>query len=137
MTQDGFDQAKAEASAGNLMGMLNGAATALGLSVGHRTGAFDTMSGLPPSSSQQIADAASLNERYVREWLNGMVVAGVVDYDAASGDYSLPAEHAASLTRAAGIANMATMAQFIPLLASVEDELVGAFANGGGVPYSS
>ncbi|MCZ6707425.1 MAG: class I SAM-dependent methyltransferase [Chloroflexi bacterium] len=119
------------------MGMLNGAATALGLSVGHRTGAFDTMSGLAPSSSQQIADAAGLNERYVREWLNGMVVGGVVDYDAASGNYSLPAEHAASLTRAAGPGNIASMTQFLPLVAGVEDEIVDVFAKGGGVPYSS
>ena len=137
MTQDGLDQAKAEAFADNLMGMLNGAATALGLSIGHRSGAFDAMAGLAPASSQQIAAAAGLKERYVREWLNGMVVAGVVDYDAASGDYSLPAEHAASLTRAAGIANMSSMSQFLASFGGVEDELLHAFKNGGGVPYSS
>ena len=137
MTQNGLDQAKTEAFAGNLMGMLNGAATALGLSIGHRTGAFDIMSGLAPSSSQQIADAAGLNERYVREWLNGMVVAGIVDYEAESAHYALPPEHAASLTRAAGPGNMASMTQILPLIAGVEDEIVDVFSKGGGVPYSS
>ena len=38
-------------------------------SIGHQTGLFDTMAGLPPSTSEQIAEAAGLHERYVREWL--------------------------------------------------------------------
>jgi hypothetical protein len=33
------------------------------LSVGHRTGLFDTMAGLEPSTSTEIAAAAKLNER--------------------------------------------------------------------------
>ena len=47
-------------------------------SIGHRTGLFDTMAGLPPSTSEQIASAASLNDRYVREWLGGMGVGRLV-----------------------------------------------------------
>ena len=31
------------------------------------------LAGLPPATSAQIADAAGLNERYVREWLGGVV----------------------------------------------------------------
>ncbi|MGW0561965.1 hypothetical protein ACWDZ4_15430 [Streptomyces sp. NPDC003016] len=49
-------------------------------SLGHRTGLFDVMSGLPPSTSAQIAVAARLDERYVREWLGGMTVGGFVEY---------------------------------------------------------
>ncbi|MEE8336825.1 MAG: methyltransferase domain-containing protein [Dehalococcoidia bacterium] len=137
MTTQDIDQAKAEAFGGQLIGHLNSAATALGLSVGHRTGLFDAMAGLSPSTSQQVADAAGLHECYGREWLNGMVTGGVVEYDRDSQAYSLPPEHAMSLTRAAGPGNLASMGQFIPMLGNVEDELVDAFANGGGVPYSS
>ncbi len=132
-----LDQAKAEAFGGKIVGLLNGAFTTLGLSVGHRAGLFDAMSGLQPSTSQQVADAAGLNERYVREWLDGMVVAGVVDYDRSAQTYSLPAEHAAAITRAAGPGNLASFAMFLPLMGIVEDELLDAFKNGGGVPYSS
>jgi hypothetical protein len=32
------------------------------------------MAELPPSTSEEIARAAALDERYVREWLGGMVV---------------------------------------------------------------
>jgi SAM-dependent methyltransferase len=64
-----------------------------------------------------------------------MVTGGVVEYDAATKRYSLPAEHAASLTRAAGASNMAVFAQYIPALGYVEDEIVECFGKGGGVPY--
>jgi hypothetical protein len=64
-----LDQAKSEAFAERMIGMLIDAALALMTSIGHRMGLFDVMAGLPPSTSQQIADAANLDERYVREWL--------------------------------------------------------------------
>lgn len=66
-TQD-IDQAKAEAFGGQLISILTGGSLTLMLTIGHETGLFDTMASLPPSTSEQIAEAARLNERYVREW---------------------------------------------------------------------
>lgn len=70
-TMHKIDIQKSEAFAENLIGIMNHGALALMTSIGHRTGLFDTMKNLPPSTSKQIADAAGLNERYVREWLVG------------------------------------------------------------------
>ena len=72
----------------------------------------------------------------MREWLGAMVAAGVVDYDVPSRSYRLPPEHAAYLTRAAEPSNFAVFAQYVPLLGSVEDDVVRCFTEGGGVPYS-
>ena len=83
------DQAAAEAFAGKMLQTLNDGFVALMISVGHRTGLFDAMATLPPATSQQIADAANLNERYVREWLGGMVVGRIVEYDPAAAPISL------------------------------------------------
>jgi len=132
-----LDQGKAEAFAGRIVGVLNEGALAIMTSIGHRTGLFDAMSGLPPSTSEQIASAAGLNERYVREWLGAMVVGRVVEHDPEGATYRLPPEHAAWLTRAASPNNIAVTAQFIPGLASVEDEIIESFKEGGGVPYSA
>jgi hypothetical protein len=129
------DTAKSEAFAEKLLGLLNSGALALMTSIGHRTGLFDTMSTLPPSTSEQIATAAGLNERYVREWLGAMVVGRIVEYTPEGQLYSLPPEHAAWLTRAATPNNMAVFAQYIPLLGAIEDQIVECFKNGGGVPY--
>ena len=135
--ETGFDALRAERFAERLMGALNGAALGLMASVGHRTGLFDVMRDLPPAGSAQLAEQAGLDERYVREWLCAMTTAGVVEHDPAAGTFRLPPEHAASLTRAARPNNLAATFQWIPLLGSVEDEIVGCFERGGGVPYAS
>ncbi|MFB6888236.1 class I SAM-dependent methyltransferase [Kitasatospora sp. NPDC056327] len=131
------DPAKQEAFAGRVLQVLNDACLALMTSVGHQTGLFDTMAGLAPSTSEEVARATGLDERYVREWLGGMVVGGFVEYDPGPGRYALPPEHAASLTRAAGPDNLAGMTQYVALLGEVEQRLVEAFREGGGVPYSA
>lgn len=93
------DEQRAEAFAERLVGMLNEGSLALMMSIGHRTGLFDVMAGLPPSTSEEISSSTNLNERYVREWLGAMVVGGIVEHDPEGGTYRLPPEHAASLTR--------------------------------------
>lgn len=137
MTTQEINQEKAEAFAERMLGMVNEASVALMTSIGHRTGLFDAMAGLKPSTSEEIAAAANLNERYVREWLGAMVTGRIVDYDPEDGTYRLPAEHAAWLTRAASPDNIAVTAQWIPLLGSVEDLVIESFREGGGVPYSA
>ena len=132
-----MDQAKADAFGGHMVGILNGSILALMASIGHRTGLFDAMAGLPPATSQKIAEAAGLNERYVREWLGAMVTGKIVEYDRSNKTYSLPAEHATSVTRAGGPNNLAAMLQFTSLMGNVEDQIVQSFQNGGGVPYSA
>lgn len=131
-----IDPAAAEAFAGQMMGVVNAGGLALMVSVGHRTALFDAMAGLPPSTSEEIASAAGLDERYVREWLGAMVTGRIVDYDAGTHTYSLPPERAAFLTRAAGPHNVAAFAQFIAQLGHVESKIVDCFQRGGGVPYS-
>ncbi len=131
-----FDPAKAEAFAGRFLTALNNGALCLMASVGHRTGLFDVLRQLPPSTSEEIAARAGLNERYVREWLGAMVTAGVVKVDPATNRFLLPAEHAMFLTRAAATDNMAVFTQYIALLGGVEDDIVECFKKGGGVPYS-
>ena len=125
-----------EEFAERMVGVIDNASLAILLSIGHQTKLFDTLAELPPATSAQIAAAAGLNERYVREWLGGMVVGRIVDYDPAAQTYSLPRHRAAVLTRAAGPDNLSRVAQFIPLLAEVEQKVVGRFHSGGGLSYS-
>lgn len=125
-----------EEFAARMVGAIDAASVAILASIGHQTGLFDTMAELPSATSSQIADAAGLNERYVREWLGGMVTGLVVDYDPRSGLYSLPSHRAAVLTRAAGPDNLARVAQFIPLLGEIEQKVIQCFRRGGGLPYT-
>ena len=132
-----LDQERADAFAGRLITMLDDASLALLTSVGHRTGLFDALAGLGPASSPEIARAAALDERYVREWLGGMVVGGIVEYDPAARTYLLPPEHAAFTTEVAGPDNLAFFTQYVSLMGAIEPEIVRVFRQGGGVPYSA
>ena len=51
------------------------------ISIGHRTGLFDTLADAPPLTSQELATRAGLNERYVREWLGAMATGRILGYD--------------------------------------------------------
>lgn len=132
-----IDQSRAEAFAGRMLDVLNDSLLGLMISIGYQTHLFDIMSKLPgPSTSAEIAKAAGLNERYVREWLGAMVTGKIVEYDPATTGYRLPPEHAAFLTKDAGIDNMAVFMQYISLLGDVEHKVIECFRKGGGVPYS-
>ncbi|MEQ8284433.1 methyltransferase domain-containing protein [Thalassospira sp.] len=130
-----FDDQKAEAFANRYVGALSEAAMILMSSMGHRTRLFDVLANNPGVTSQELADLTSCRERYVREWLGVMVTSRVVDYDPRGKCYSLPAEHAAFLTRAASPNNMAVTSQFIGVAASVEDEMLVRFESGEGLHY--
>jgi 2-polyprenyl-3-methyl-5-hydroxy-6-metoxy-1,4-benzoquinol methylase len=131
-----FDEAKVGALAERLIGALTEACVAMQISIGHQVGLFETMSGLAPSTSEEIASAAGLNERYVREWLGALVTGRIIDYDPSAKTYSLAPEHAFLLTTAGGVDNMARMMPFVALLAEVEQPVIECFRKGGGVPYS-
>jgi SAM-dependent methyltransferase len=137
MSTQVLDAPKSQSFADRFAEMMNGGALLLMISAGHRTGLFDAMAVLPPSTSGRIADAAGLNERYVREWLGAMVTGRVVEHDEHAGTYVLPPEHAQWLVRAAAPNNLAVGAQWVGVLGGVEDLVVDAFRHGRGVPYSA
>lgn len=131
-----FNSLKAETFAGSLIDTLNKSALSLMISIGHRSGLFDTMAEMDYSTSSEIADKTKLNERYVKEWLGAMVTGGVIEYSPESKAYRLPTEHAAYLTHKAGADNIAVFTQYVAVMGEVEDDILKCFRNGGGVPYS-
>ena len=130
-----FDDDKSDTFANRLVDALNEGALCVMLSIGHRTKLFDHLERLGRVSSSELADGAGLNERYVREWLNALVVSKVIDYHPYDRTYVLPEEHAAWLTRGSTEGNISVFAQYIPMMGTVEDDIVDCFRNGGGVPY--
>jgi hypothetical protein len=69
---------------------MNEAALALMVSVGHRTGLFDVMAAMPAATSAEITSRASLDERYVREWLAVMTTGRIVEHEGATGLIGCP-----------------------------------------------
>jgi Rv2258c-like winged HTH domain len=100
MTTQEFHKSETEEFASKMIQILNGKMLSLMISIGHKTGLFGVISRLQPSTSDEIALAANLDERYIREWLRGVVTGGILKYDTLTTKYLLPPEHAVFLTRA-------------------------------------
>lgn len=130
-----FDAAVAESFAGAMAGIVNAGALAVMMSFGHRTSLFDHMAVLPPSTSDEIAKAGGLAERYVREWLAAMVTGSIVRYEPKGALYHLPPEHAAALTRGAPMGNFSSTTQLVSMIAASEEQLLECFRTGDGTKY--
>jgi 2-polyprenyl-3-methyl-5-hydroxy-6-metoxy-1,4-benzoquinol methylase len=124
-----------EAVVDRLLRVFDDGAIAILASIGHTTGLFETLATLPPATSEQVADAAGLNERYVREWLGGIVTAGFVDYDASSRTYSLREDYRPFLT-GSGTDNLARQFRYITLMSQVVPNVIERFHTGGGLAYA-
>lgn len=122
------------AVAERLVQVLDDGAIAVLASIGHDTGLFETLATLPPASSQQLADAAGLDERYVREWLGGVVCAEIVEYDPAARTYALCPEVRPFVT-GTGADNLARTMRLVTLMGQVTPKVIECFRHGGGLTY--
>lgn len=118
--------------------ILNYGALNLAMAIGYETRLFDVMSDAGnPLSADEIAVKASVNRRYVQEWLGIMCTGGIVELVASDNGalYFLPPEHAAFLARS-GDAGMCVYTQEIPLLTEIAmRHVVDDFSKAKGVPY--
>jgi hypothetical protein len=130
-----MDHDRRAAFAEHLITTLTGGALTMLVSVGHRTGLFEAAA-QGPATSTGLAGRAGLQERYVREWLGAMVTGGFFSYDPATGEYTLPPEHAAFLAGDMA-SNVAPVASMLRAFAGALPELEGCFAAGGGVAHAA
>lgn len=129
-----LDKRRVQDFARSLFGHYTSGVLTLMVDIGYKTGLFEALA-RGAATSAALAERAGLHERYVREWLGAVTTGGLVDYDAASGVFSLPPEHAACLTGTSS-RNLAANSQVLAMLAGRLSKVAGCFRAGGGVPYS-
>jgi 2-polyprenyl-3-methyl-5-hydroxy-6-metoxy-1,4-benzoquinol methylase len=121
--------------------ILNHGALNLALAIGYKNRIFDILEDLnKPATILEIASAAGLHSRYLKEWLGIMVTGKIIDFSHASNGedtYFLPPQHAKCLTRKSGSNNMGVYTQEIPMLtACALDAVNNGFKTGAGIPFS-
>jgi 2-polyprenyl-3-methyl-5-hydroxy-6-metoxy-1,4-benzoquinol methylase len=92
-----IDEAKLGEFMGQMVGNMTGAAMCFGVWLGDEVGLYRAMAGNGGQTADEIAKRTSCNARLVREWLDGQVAGGLVDYDATLDQYSLTPEAAMAL----------------------------------------
>src|SRR6478736_183106 len=78
-----------ERFAGRVMGDLSAAMTAVMVRLGHELGLYRALGAHGPLSSRELAEHASVRERYAREWLHQQRAAGYLLYDPERASFSL------------------------------------------------
>jgi hypothetical protein len=128
-----LDRDRAAAFVDQLKAAYQGAVLTMLVDLGRRLGLLEAFAA-GPATSVELARRVNCAERPVREWCGGMAVAGVLDYDAATQGFTLPAEHALWLTGERHT-NLAPMAGLIAGLAPRADDVEASFRSGAGVAY--
>ena len=90
-----INEDKMHAFLGKVVGDFGAALSSALVYIGQKLGLYKAMVDRPVTPAE-LAQKTSTNERYIREWLVNQAASGYVDYDAASGRYSLSPEQTAA-----------------------------------------
>ncbi len=129
------DQARVEAFVHQALGDIGGALTAALVVVGDKLGLYRAMASAGPLTSAELAARTGTAERCVREWLAAQAAAGYVEYDAASGRFTLPAEQAVALADESSPAFVVGAFQAMVAAMRAAPQVTAAFRSGGGVGW--
>ena len=89
-----IDFGKVEALAGQIVGLMSGAAICAGIRLGDELGLYRALANGRAVTADELAGTLSLDARLTREWLDGQAASGLLKYDAAPDRYSMSAEAA-------------------------------------------
>ena len=103
--------------------------------LGDKLGWYEALAERGPMTAEALADAAGTALPYTREWLNAQAAGSFVDYDPATGRYTLPPEHAVALTDADSPAYLPGLFQIALGTVADSQRLVDVVRRGGGVGW--
>ena len=92
------DPEKLNAFMGKFVQDLGAAVHGPSVLIGEQLGLYKALATAGPSTSTQLAERTGVSERYLREWLAAEAASGYVEYEAATGRFSMTPEQAFALT---------------------------------------
>ena len=128
-----INEDKMHAFLGKVVGDFGAALSSSLVYIGQKLGLYKAMAGDGPVTPAELAQKTSTNERYIREWLINQAAGGYVDYDAASGRYSLSPEQAVALTDEASPFFVGGGFYVVKAMTAAVSRIEDAFKNGGGM----
>jgi len=130
-----MDEAKLHKIVGQLLSDLGGAASVALVRMGDALGLYKTLHEKGSMTCAELASAANVNERYLREWLVHQAASNYLTYEPATGKFTLPEEQA--MLFAIEDSPVAMMGAFDGIVAWSEQQpkVQSAFRGGGGVAW--
>jgi SAM-dependent methyltransferase len=132
-----LDPAKLEAAAGKTFTELGVGVTGPLMVLGDRLGLWAALAQSGPVTPVRLAERTGLHERYLREWLRGVSVAGYLDYDPGSQTFTLQPEMAAVLaTDDSPVSMIGVFSGYVGLWADL-DRIEELFHTGAGLSWGA
>ena len=128
-----INEDKMHAFLGKVVGDFGAALSSSLVYIGQKLGLYKALASARTVTPAELATATSTNERYIREWLINQAASGYVDYDAASGRYSLAPEQAMALTDESSPFYVGGGFYVIKAMTGAVNRIEDYFKNGGGM----
>ncbi|TPG19987.1 class I SAM-dependent methyltransferase [Sphingomonas koreensis] len=130
-----IDQDKLHAFVGKMLGDLGGAMSVPTVRLGMRLGLFVALDQGPATAAELADRAGGLHERYVREWAMAQAANGYVDFDAASGRFTLNPEQVMVFVNRDSPVYLAGAFEMAAAMVEAEDKVEECFRKGSGVRW--
>ena len=128
-----MDHAKLTEFLGRFVTDLGATGAAGAVVVGHRLGLYTALAE-GPATPEQFAERTGCHPRYLTEWLRGQAAGGYIDYDPATGAFSLTEEQAYCLVDPNG-PNVSAAFRAVVGYLRAEPRITEAFRTGAGVGW--
>ncbi len=129
-----LNEDKLHAFLGRALVDLGGAVNAVLMSIGDELGLYRSLAERA-RTPEELARETGTAERYVREWLNCQAAGGYVNYDEATGRYSLGEEQALCLANPNGPVDLPGASLLIQDLFHVRERALENFRTGKGMEW--
>src|SRR3954465_10986426 len=121
---------------GKMLGEFGAALNSSLVMIGDKLGLYRALSAKGPLTPDELARATNTSERYVREWLSAQAASGYVEYDAASGKFSMLPEQALALADEDSPYFMGAIGDLVSATFLDEPKIAEAFKTGKGVGWN-
>ncbi len=119
---------------GKAIGDLGAAVSAVLMLIGDELGLYRALAG-EPATPKELAERTHTHERYIREWLANQAAGGYLEYDRASGRFSLSEEQALCLADPNGPVDLPGAYGVVQDLFHVRERAVENFRTGKGMEW--
>src|SRR6516165_11489037 len=130
-----IDEGKLNQFIGQMLGDLGGASSVAMVRLGGSLGLYETLYANGPMTCAQLAKAAKVQERYLREWLSHQAASNYLAYDAKTQKFSLPPEQAIVFFNESSPVYMMGGFDLMTALLDNQPKVEAAFKSGEGVAW--
>jgi SAM-dependent methyltransferase len=129
------DEGKLNAFVSQMLADLGGASSVAMVRLGDALGLYKILQAKGAMTSTDLATAAKVEERYLREWLSHQAASNYLSYDAASSKFALPSEQAMVFADEDSPVYMMGGFDMMKAMLDNQPKVEAVFKSGGGVAW--